>query len=326
MLIACEEEKAIIAVDYPALMEIPEGFPPIDAPDDNEFSQARWELGKALFYDPILSRDSTISCASCHHAQLAFSDNTATTAGIENRAGVRNVLPLFNLAYHPYFLREGSLPTLEMQVIVPIQEHNEFDFNMVLLVDKLNESLTYKAASLAAYDRQPDAFVVTRSIACFERSLLSGDSKYDKVTSGNNGLEFTDEESRGQDLFFSETTNCSQCHNGFNFTDYSFQNNGLYEVYNDDGRYRHTLIESDRALFKVPSLRNLSFTAPYMHDGSYSSLQEVLLHYNSGGANHPHKSPFVKPLNLSQQELDDLMAFLLTLSDSTYISNPLFIK
>ena len=151
----------------------PEGFPAVDFPEDNAFSNARWELGKRLFFDPILSIDSSISCGSCHKPSLAFSDAVAFSPGVFNRPGVRNTPTLANVAYHPYFLREGSVPTLEMQVLVPIQEHNEFSHNIVAIAEQLNWQPSYVQQSQEAYGRNPDAFVITRAIATFQRTLLS---------------------------------------------------------------------------------------------------------------------------------------------------------
>ena len=320
-LLACDD----MAVDQPldSIMQIPEGFPLPEYPKDNEITMDRWLLGKRLFYDPVMSRDMTLSCSSCHLPELAFTDAKKISEGIEDRLGTRNAPTLANVAYHPYYTREGGVPTLEMQILVPIQEHAEFDFNILLIAERLNADSTYVNASWDAYDRAPDPFVITRAISCFERSLISGHSKYDAFINGN-GNALTNQEVSGKNLFFSERLACSQCHNGFNFTNYSFENNGLYAEYNDSGRFRLTGDSADIALFKVPTLRNIAVSAPYMHDGSVSSLEDVIDHYNSGGNNHNHQSHFVKPLQLSQQEKEDLVAFLHTLTDHDFLSNPNF--
>lgn len=311
-------------VVFPALMEVPEGFAEVSFPEDNAFSRARWELGKKLFYDPVMSVDSSISCASCHRPELAFSDAVAFSPGVENRPGTRNATPLANIAYHPYFTREGGVPSLEMQVLVPIQEHNEFAFNIVLLGERLSRDSAYVQMAQAAYERAPDPFVIVRALATFERSLLSGDSPYDRYVNGRDPEAMPDAALRGMELFFSERTNCSACHGGFNFTAYAFENNGLYEEYEDAGRFRLTGGESDRGRFKVPSLRNVEWTAPYMHNGSLNSLEEVIEHYNAGGKNHPQKSKLVRPLQLTEGEKEDLIRFLQSLSDPTFIQNPIF--
>jgi cytochrome c peroxidase len=170
----------------------------------------------------------------------------------------------------------------------------------------------------------PDHFVITRALACFERSLLSGYSPYDQYANYDKLNALTEAEIRGMNLFFSDKTNCSKCHSGFNFSNYAFENNGLYEEYEDVGQFRLTGLDSDIALFKVPSLRNVELTAPYMHDGRINSLEEIIEHYNSGGENHPHKNNLIQPLNLTDLEKNDLIQFLKSLTDETFINNKLF--
>lgn len=305
------------------LLVVPLGFPQPLFPEGNGLTPERWALGKRLFFDPLLSSDGTVSCASCHLPEHAFSDTKALSPGVAGRPGVRNAPTLANVAYHPYYTREGGVPTLEMQILVPIQEHNEFDFNILLIAGRLNQDSGYVQASWNAYGRAPDPFVITRSIACFERTLISGNAPYDRYLSGETAA-LDDAERRGMDLFFSEKLACSQCHGGFNFTGYAFENNGLYETYADPGRFRLTGDEADRALFKVPTLRNAALTAPYMHDGSLPTLEAVIDHYDSGGMAHPHKSPLVKPLALTPQEKTDLRRFLEALTDEEFINNPKF--
>lgn len=302
----------------------PIGFEEIFYPEDNAFSEDRWKLGKKLFYDPILSIDSSLSCSSCHKQEFAFADNKDKTPGVFNRAGKRNAPTLTNVAYLPYVLFEGSVPTLEMQILVPIQEHNEFNHNIVLITESLNKIPEYVALSQKAYNRNPDPFVITRSISNFQRTLISGNSPFDQYFYQNNLKALTEEEKRGMDLFFGDKTNCRSCHSGFQFTNFSFENNGLYESYEDIGRNHFTGVESDLSKFKVPTLRNIELSSPYMHDGSLKTLAEVIEHYNSGGKSHVNKNPILKPLNLSDQEKADLEAFLKSLTDWTFINNPLF--
>ncbi|MCB9328695.1 MAG: cytochrome-c peroxidase [Lewinellaceae bacterium] len=324
-LFSCSKEEISVEKHF-ELMEIPKGFDAIQFPADNLYSKSRWELGKKLFYDPILSSDKSISCASCHLAENAFSDKVSVSQGVEARVGTRNAPSLANVAFHPYYLREGGVPTLEMQVLVPIQEHNEFDFNILLIAERMNQDVSYVEMALEAYDRIPDAFVITRAIATFERSLISGYSPYDKYENYNDQSALNENEIRGMNLFFSDRLQCSQCHSGFNFTNYSFENNGLYDEYSDSGRFRLTGKEEDFAKFKTPSLRNIALTAPYMHDGSMSTLDEVIDHYNTGGAENPQKSSLIKPLHLSESEKEDLKAFLNSLTDKTFITNTLIHK
>ncbi|MDX5326814.1 MAG: c-type cytochrome [Bacteroidota bacterium] len=320
---SCEKDTSNYSSLHP-LVQAPEGFPHIPFPSDNEFTQEKWELGKRLFFDPILSIDSSKSCASCHAPELAFSDTVPFSPGVMGRPGKRNAPGLFNLAYQPYFLREGSVPTLEMQILVPIQEENEFAHNIVDIAKSLGNIPSYVLQSQQAFQRDPDPYVITRAIATFERTLVSGNAPYDRYIQGKGPL--TASEKRGMDLFFSERTNCSSCHGGFTFTFHAFENNGLYEDYPDIGRERFTNDPSDRARFKTPSLRNVGITAPYMHDGSMTTLQEVILHYNSGGKSHPNKNPLIRPLKLDPGEIEDLVAFLHSLTDPTFISDPRFRK
>lgn len=321
LFFACEKEQT----EPPAepLLAVPEGFPAPVFPEGNELTPERWALGKRLFFDPVMSSDGVVSCASCHLAELAFTDGKQFSEGVEGRPGTRNAPTLANVAFHPYYTREGGIPTLEMQILVPIQEHAEFDMNILDIAERLNADSSYVRAGLAAYGRVPDAFVITRSIACFERTILSGNSRYDQFLQGKN-TALSAAGRRGMDLFFGEKTNCPQCHGGFNFTNYAFENNGLYEDYPDPGRFRLSGDEADRALFKVPTLRNVDVTAPYMHDGSLPTLEDVVEHYNSGGKNHPHKSNLIKPLGLTMQEQADLVAFLKSLTDDDFLNNPKF--
>ena len=284
------------------LMEIPVGFPDVPFPSDNGFTEDRWLLGKRLFYDPALSRNSEVSCSSCHLPELAFSDHRPVSTGVDQLPGVRNAPSLANIGYHPYLMREGGVPSLEAQVLVPIQEHNEFDFNILLIVERLEMDMEYVEMSRKAYGRDLDPFVLTRAIACFERSLISGMSDFDLFSSHGELHSMTESAIRGMDLFFSERAQCSICHSGFNFTNYEFENNGLYSEYLDEGRYALTKEDADLALFKVPGLRNVELTAPYMHDGSLGSLEAVLDHYISGGAAHVNKSPLVKKLDITESE------------------------
>ena len=322
--ISCQESIDGLQPVKP-LLYVPSGFPEPPMPEDNQFTEARWKLGKKLFFDPVMSSDLSVSCASCHKPELAFTDGKRVSEGVALRPGTRNAPSLANVAYHPYYTREGGVPTLEMQILVPIQEHAEFDFNILLVADRLKQDSAYVQESWIAYGREPDPYVITRAIACFERTLISGESRYDEYVRGNR-FALNEKELRGMRLFFSDRLACSECHGGFNFTDYGFQNNGLYEQYEDPGRLRLTNKESDRALFKVPSLRNVAITAPYMHDGSVNNLESVVAHYNEGGKGHVHQSSLVHPLNLTASEQGALVAFLETLTDEAFLSNPNFRK
>lgn len=327
-VVSCREidPPCALPVYSDELLQVPPGFPDVPFPADNALTPARWELGKKLFYDPVLSITGTHSCASCHKTQYAMADDLPTSPGVYDRPGTRNAPSLANVAYQPYYIREGSIPTLEMQILVPIQEANEFSHNLVLIGQLLAADSVYVRMSQAAYGRLPDPFVVTRAISTFERTLISGNSPYDQYAFQGCKTALSTSERMGMDLFFSTKTNCSRCHGGFNFTEYAFENNGLYETYADVGRMRFTRDSADLAKFKVPSLRNVGLTAPYMHDGSIATLDAVIEHYDRGGVAHPSKSALVRPLHLSAREKQDLQAFLLALTDTHFVGDPRFRK
>jgi cytochrome c peroxidase len=322
---SCKKKDNVVPPPEEMLTHAPSGFPHIPFPEDNPFTLRKWELGKKLFNDKMLSVDYSISCASCHKTSLAFSDDQAVSLGAGGIAGRRNAPTLANVAYHPYYTREGGVPTLEMHILVPIQEHDEFNFNIVEIAERMKQVPEYVNLSKEVFDREPDPYVITRAIATFERTLISGNSTYDKyINNGAGAFGFTEAAKRGMNLFFSERTQCASCHSSFDFTNYHFENNGLHEVYKDIGRQRFTGKQEDNALFKVPTLRNIALTAPYMHDGSIRTLEDVITHYNLGGKNHPNKSVKIKPLGLSQQEQKDLLAFLHSLTDTEFITNKKF--
>lgn len=318
-LFSCQKETTDIH-DL-AIFEIPKGFPAILVPSDNEYTEARWMLGKKLFFDTSLSADGKISCASCHHPGKAFSDTVAVSPGSGGNLGTRNSPTLANVGYHPYFMREGGVPTLEMQVLVPVEEHAEFNHHILKITEKLAGNPEYQKLAGQSYNQPISPYVITRAIANFERTIISGSSSYDQYLSYGKTSALSEDAKAGMALFFSEKTHCSVCHAGFNLTNYSFQNNGLYEIYADPGRARLTGNPGDMALFKVPTLRNIAVTGPYMHDGSIKNLSEVIDHYNSGGKNHNHKSPLIKPLGLTNTEKRQLVQFLESLTDSHFLNN-----
>jgi cytochrome c peroxidase len=324
-LFSCESNSDPLFVDEvkpPIEIFSPKDFPSLIFPSDNEYSPIRWQLGKKLFYDKRLSKDNQLSCASCHKQDFAFGSDEKTNQGSGGSAGIRNVPSLANVGYYPYFTREGAVPSLEMQVLVPIQEHNEFNTNILHIVDELSNDISYQKMSLEAYNRSLDPFVLVRAIATFERSLISDASKYDLFI--NDKASLNSSEKRGLKLFNDPNNGCISCHEGPLFTNHKFENNGLYSSYNDTGRYRLTGLQGDMGKFKTPSLRNLKYTAPYMHDGSLATLEEVVNHYIKGGMQHQNKSNKVKPLSLSNEDVKDLIAFLNTLNDETFIKNSLF--
>lgn len=317
---SCSKQELPEPVGYHA----PPGFPEMSIPVDNGFLAERVELGRALFFDPILSADSTRSCASCHIPAYAFADTAVFSRGIEDRLGSRNSPSLANVGYQVALLREGGVPSLEMQVLVPIQEQHEFDTNILVVAEKVRQIPFYRDLSERAYGRTPDPYVITRALAAFQRTLVSGNSRFDRWSFQGDLNAMSPSAIRGLSLFQSERLGCASCHGGFLFTNQSFANNGLYEEYPDPGRYRLTGEESDRAVFKVPSLRNVAVTAPYMHDGSMKDLYEVVQHYQSGVKDHPNKSPLLRTFQLTEGETNDLVNFLKSLTDEEFLLNPMF--
>lgn len=299
----------------PYKLHVPEGFPEMPIPEHNLLTEEKVELGKRLFFDPILSADSTISCASCHLPEAAFADHQPKAVGIHRKTGMRNSPTLFNIGYAPYLFMEGKVPDLETQVIAPVQHDEEMGLNLADLLKRLEKNPYYKNQFQRAFGEKPTPGNFVRALACYERTLISGNSAYDQYIHGDS-TALNEEQKLGITLFFSDRLQCSQCHGGFNFTNYGFENIGLYEKYEDPGLQRATAIPSDEGKFKVPTLRNVAVTYPYMHDGSMKTLIDVIAFYNTGGITHPNKSSFVKPLNLNETEQQALVAFLESLTDT----------
>jgi len=320
MFTACQPDDTPSQIQTPYTLQLPEGFVPPTIPADNQLTRERIELGKKLFYDPILSRDTTISCATCHLPSKAFADNLPVAVGIHGREGFRNSPSLANVAWHPYFFREGGSPNLEAQALGPIADEFEMDLTIAEAAERLRNDEEYIEMSENAYDREPNAYVISRALASFQRILVSSDAPYDQYFRGDE-TALTPQQNNGKELFFNQLQ-CATCHTGFNFTNYNFENNGLYQNYADEGRARFTTQPNDIGKFKTPSLRNVALTPPYMHDGSLPTLESVIEHYNSGGNIHPNKNPLIQPLNLNTQQKSDLISFLQSLTDQTFINNP----
>jgi cytochrome c peroxidase len=280
-------------------------------------------LGKKLFGEKILSKDSSISCASCHKPEFAFADTVAFSKGIEGKLTNRNVPSVLNMKNRPYFFWDGRAATLEQQALMPIANANEMGLPIKEAVARLNANPIYKQLFIKIFGTAPNAKNLGAAFAAFERTLETSQSKFD--LSFDNKAELTPQEERGRQLFVSDKAHCFDCHSGSDFTDDSFKNIGLYDgdELNDMGRFSITHDSSDLGKFKTPSLRNVALTAPYMHDGRFKTLDEVLLYYNSPG--HFVLSPinmdatFAAPLGLSKQDRADMVAFLKTLSDRRYL-------
>lgn len=286
-------------------------WPQMEFPTDNEPDAQKIVLGERLFFDPIVSIDSSISCASCHKEVYGFADDVAISPGVEGRLGKRNSPSLWNVGYQPYFMREGGVPTLEMQVLVPVQEHSEMAFNMVLLAQRLNANTAYKNDFLEAFGDSASAYTITRALAQYERTLIQEPTAFDEYVKGDNGA-LSVAAKKGFELFYGKA-GCDGCHSGPLMTNFGFNNNGTQIGPDDYGRAELTLDSADFYLFKVPSLRKVALTAPYMHDGSLASLRDVLEQYNQGGVGHDYTSDGIEPLNLNESELVALEEFLSSL-------------
>lgn len=294
---------------------------PVMSPADNPMSLEKVELGRKLFFDKRLSIDETVSCATCHVPEFAFTDRKKVSEGVKGRKTERNSPTLLNAGYLPTVMFDAHLESLEMQVIVPIQEHVEMDMKMSELIKRLRGIKEYSEAAKEIFNREFDAFVLTRSISAFQRTLLSVNSRFDQFAYGNKPNAINAQEKRGWKLF-SEKLFCTSCHPAPHFTTFKAENNGLYSDYGSDkGRFRIHHDSNDIGKFKVPTLRNVELTFPYMHDGSKTSLDQVIDHYMAGGAEHWNKNKVIKPFNLSTREKIELISFLRTLTDTSYMKD-----
>lgn len=318
-------------------------FLPLISPDDNPLTEEGIDLGRHLFYDPILSADSTMSCASCHNPDQAFTDGLPFSVGIEGLEGTRSSMSLINIGYNYRGLFwDGRVRTLEDQALIPVEDPIE-----------LNHRWSDAIANISATELYPEKFrkafginhtgeitedLVVKAIAQFERILVTGvNSRYDQAINFNT-VGFTDIEQHGFDLFVDAgdgdivDAECSHCHHGGLFMGDLFFNNGIDDTSDpanllDLGRGGVTGFAIDMGKFKAPTLRNITLTAPYMHDGRFQTLEEVIDHYDSGGHPAPNLDQNIRPLGLSDYDKEALIAFLHTLTDTTYlfpelVSNP----
>jgi len=328
LFIACEKGEDDTPSATPYNLVIPEGLPPMNIPSTNPLTVEGVALGKRLFYDPILSRDNTQSCANCHLQDFGFTDPNQFSTGIDGIAGTRNAMPLINLGWQTKFFWDGGANGLESQVLGPITNPIEMHETMANVVAKLNAHAEYPGLFNAAFgDGEISSQKIMRAIAQFERTLISGNSKYDKYMRGE--VLLTSQELNGKTLFEDmEKGDCVHCHStGSTFSDFEFRNTGLDSIPVDDGRYLITLNPSDRGKFKTPSLRNIELTGPYMHDGRFQTLLECVEHYNTGFRYAENLDPnlfFAVKGRLSQQEMEDIVAFLKTLTDMEFVNNPAF--
>lgn len=288
--------------------------------NNNPISAEKVALGRLLFYDPLLSKDNSISCASCHSPYNAFAHTDHDLShGIHDSIGSRNAPALFNLAWQNSFMWDGAIHNLDVQALAPLSHPGEMAENINSVIDKLQNSGLYPEAFFNAWQ---DSIITgehfLKSLAQFQVTLISDDSKYDKVQKGLK--EFTRQEKSGYELF---KINCSSCHKEPLFSTYNFANNGLPidPSLKDLGKYGISKNFNDSLAFKIPSLRNLKYSYPYMHDGRFKKLNEVLNHYISLQGDETGNIGIKTPIKLKSNEKADLIAFLHTLNDENFVFN-----
>jgi cytochrome c peroxidase len=306
---------------------VPEGWPqPAYQYTANALTEKGFVLGRELFYDPILSSDNTVSCGSCHQQHAAFAhEDHDLSHGVNGLLGIRNAPGLFNLTWHPKFMHDGGVTNLELQPLAPVTNTVEMGENMENVLGKLRNSAKYRRMFNEAFGSEEVNFQrFSRAFAQFMGIMYSYNSKYDLVKRGEGINSFSDSEQRGYNLF---VLKCASCHKEPLFTDFSFRNNGLAinPNLNDSGRKHITGEMTDAFKFKVPSLRNIALTYPYMHDGRFSTLEECLNHYNTGISNTVNlDAQLQNGIQLTNQEKQDVVAFLKTLTDYKFLFDKKF--
>ncbi|HXK20961.1 MAG TPA: cytochrome c peroxidase [Polyangiaceae bacterium] len=311
--------------DAPAssALRAPEGFPALVAPEDNLPTFARVALGRRLFYDERLSSTGEVACGNCHLQGSAFADPNPVSTGVAGRKGTRNAPALINAAWGNSFFWDGRSATLELQAAQPIQNPLEMDTTLDEVSARLLNDEQLAREFQRAYAAPPSADTITRALASFVRSLISSQSRYDAYLAGDRAA-LSAAELRGEKVFNGERGQCFHCHVGYDLTSQAFRNNGIAADDPDPGRSAVTHKPSDLGKFKIPTLRNVAVTAPYMQDGSLPTLEAVVEQYDAGGRGHANTDPLILPLGLSDDEKSDLVLFLRALSDDTFLTTPDF--
>ncbi len=333
ILYSCKEATDLVnpsPTGEKIIFEVPENFPPIVYDlTKNPISEEGFELGRALFYDGLLSRDGTVSCGTCHQQGAAFTHHGHDLShGIEGRLGARNASSLQNMAWQTSFFWDGGVHHLDLQPISAIENPTEMDEDPQNVLEKLRNHPDYPTKFRRVFGEEginTENFL--KALSQFTLMLVSANSRYDKYIRNETENEFNEDELAGLALVRQK---CTPCHNTDLFTDLSYRNNGLDTLNKQDrGRYEITFNQQDRFKFKVPSLRNIARTAPYMHDGRFNSLQKVLNHYSHEVTDSPTLDPLLKQnkqlgIPLSEQEKKQIIAFLQTLTDYELLENPMF--
>jgi len=282
------------------------------------------ELGERLFFDPILSRDSSVSCGSCHKPEFAFADSVALSEGIFKHKGSRNTPSAMNQTDRNFYFWDGRAATLEEQALGPMENHLEMDFPLTLTIKRLRKNAYYRNAFRSIYNSRPTQELLARAIAAYERTLETSDTPFDRFVKGEDTLALSASARNGLELFNGKAR-CFDCHFGVDFTGGDqFRNIGLYngKDLNDKGRFDITQEPKDLGAFKVPGLRNIGQTAPYMHNGMFRTLKEVIDYYDNPDrfvANPINRDSLLNtPLGLTEKEKEDLLNFLRSLSDQRF--------
>ena len=296
------------------LDEMPLGLGERPESKDNPLTEARVQLGRRLFFDPILSADNSVACASCHQPEHGFASANGRARGIRGQAIDRRAPSLFNRAFGKAFFWDGRAGSLEEQALMPIADSREMGSNVADAVKRLQNHENYRDAFAVTFGDGVTAANLGKALASFERVLLRGDSRVDRFRQKGEHEALSPEERHGLWLYESKAQ-CWRCHSGRNFTDEDFHNTGVSWGHEplDLGRYKVTKNEDDRGKFKTPTLRGVVLTGPYMHDGSLKSLDEVVEFYKRGGVDNPGRDSKIGPLNLSADEVRALVAFLKSL-------------
>ncbi len=298
----------------------PPGWPAIVWPEDNPYHPEKAELGRLLFFDTRLSRDKVISCSWCHSERASFADNhhTPFSTGFNLIPTRRNTPTLVNVAFGSSFMSAGEVATLEEQAVMPLLSSEEMNMTADAIEAVLAEDHDYVSRFHAAFGPGPITLErVAKALATYQRTLISASAPFDAWQAGDDAA-LTEPQRRGHALFVGKG-NCAACHIPPLFTDGKYYNTGLESVSVDSGRMHVTGLAADMGKFKTPTLRNVSYTQPYMHDGRFLELREVVDHYNSGGHAHPARDARIRPLGLTYDEVGDLVAFLESLTDQEFL-------
>jgi cytochrome c peroxidase len=313
-------------VGKPVEIKVPQGLPPVPIPPDNPPTAETIALGRRLYYDPQLSSDGTVSCATCHDPRMGFADHDPVSTGVQGKKGTRNSNTVINSAYNKLQFWDGRAPSLEKQAEGPVQNPVEMGHTLSGVEKRLMADARYRAEFKNAWGTDQITYeMVEKSIASFERTVLSGDSPFDRFYYGHDKRALSPAAQRGLKLFLDpKKGNCNACHTIGEryalFTDGKFHNIGVGAksdgTFADLGRYEQTHVDTDKGAFKTPTLRNITQTAPYLHDGSLKTLKDVIDHYVGGGTSNPYLDKEIHPLGevLTFEDRKDLLAILQSLT------------